>query len=151
MPNCGTLGLLFLHQFDFPAEAPHELTRIFNCLKDQHNDRQIGDRRGRNACEARLQSSSKSLPSGPDFADLLVDTKKHRLSICCTDRRDFYHQFWATPSRAVSNTVVPPISIELFRDLSAMKSFTLASTCSKSSRLVFGDRLGFVEGKSSKS
>ena len=41
-------GLLFLHHEEVPE---HEQVRIFNCYKGPLIDRQIGDRRGRNAME----------------------------------------------------------------------------------------------------
>ena len=62
-------SLLHLHRCGLEHGAPHELTRILNCLKDQHTDRQIGDRRGRNFTEGRLQAASKTLPNGPDFLE----------------------------------------------------------------------------------
>eukprot|EP00435_Cladocopium_sp_Y103_P022712 s4606_g5.t1 len=114
-------GLLFLHRTDLEKEAPHELTRVFNCLKDSSCDRQIGDRRGRNFTEGRLQAASKTLPNGPDFLELVVQPKKQRLSISVTDRRDFYHQFWCTDARAASNSVGPSLPISLLGDLDAAR------------------------------
>ena len=111
-------GLLYLHRQDLEFSAPHELTRVFNCLKDKEVDRQIGDRRGRNMVEGRLQSASKTLPNGPDFVELEVK-KGQKLAISVTDRRDFYHQFWVSPCRAATNSVGPSLPFALLQDLKA--------------------------------
>ena len=60
-------GLLVLHEFDVPKHYPEEQIKIFNAYKDQGNDRQIGDRRGRNAWEMRVAGPSKILPTGVDY------------------------------------------------------------------------------------
>ena len=136
-------GLLHLHQLDLESAAPHELTRVFNCLKDATTDRQIGDRRGRNHTEGRLQSASKTLPNGCDFLELWVP-KGMKLCISVTDRKDFYHQFWTSTSRAESNSVGPSLPLELLSDLEAVKSLALGTkVASKFRRLAEGDGLGF--------
>lgn len=42
-----------IHDTDLVACRRHELVRVFNCLKNEKIDRQIGDRRGRNAHEKK--------------------------------------------------------------------------------------------------
>ena len=89
-------GLLHIHDVDLVVSRRFELVRVFNCLKNASVDRQIGDRRGRNAVEMRVTGPSSTLPSGSDILDFYVDAKKESVSIICTDRRDFYHQFETT-------------------------------------------------------
>ena len=60
-------GLLHIHDVDIQKGARHELVRVFNCLKNAQCDRQIGDRRGRNAVEMRVLGPSASLPTGADL------------------------------------------------------------------------------------
>lgn len=149
-------NLLHLHRVDFEQHVPHELTRIFNCLKDQHTDRQIGDRRGRNFTEARLQAASKTLPNGPDFLELVLSPRRQRFSICVTDRRDFYHQFWVTDDRAISNSVGPSLPFSLLADLNAAHILAAGEKLRKKRpRVCRGDDLGvssrqafgFLEGR----
>ncbi len=97
-------GLLLLHEHDVPGLYPHECVRVFNCYKSPECDRRIGDRRGRNFCERKVQGPSKRLPAGPDvFEFFLHDDEQVHVSV--SDRRDFYHQFRATYARAISNTL----------------------------------------------
>lgn len=67
----------------------------------------IGDRRARNYVEGRLAAVSAGLPSAQSFMDLEVDVPLQRLSICCSDRKDFYHQIQVSPQRAASNGLWP--------------------------------------------
>eukprot|EP00435_Cladocopium_sp_Y103_P021911 s4510_g5.t1 len=82
-------GLLYLHQEEVEERKDFELVRIFNCYKNELVDRQIGDRRGRNAIEAVVKGPSSNLPSGSDLCDLVVDPKCQRLSISISDRKDY--------------------------------------------------------------
>ena len=135
-------GLLSLNRVDLESHAPHELTRVFNCLKDSTCDRQIGDRRGRNETEGRLQAASKTLPNGPDLLELFVPPGK-KICVSVTDRRDFYHQFWTTQSRAVSNSVGPALPLSLLSDLGAMSVLAAGENAKKKfKRLRCGDGLG---------
>ena len=106
-------------------------------------DRQIGDRRGRNAVEDRVTGPSLNLPSGTDLLDLHVDAQCETLSIICTDRRDFYHQFRTSQNRTMSNTVGPRIPLALLRDTKALEVFAAAKNAKKPPRSVAGDGLGF--------
>ena len=136
-------GLLHIHDVDIQKGARHELVRVFNCLKNAQCDRQIGDRRGRNAVEMRVLGPSASLPTGADLLDFALDVRSETLSIICTDRKDFYHQFATTGNRTRSNTVGPRIPLELLRDTEAMKAFAAAKVAKKQDRLKAGDGLGF--------
>ena len=136
-------GLLFLHQVDLPSHAPFEAVRVFNNFKSDLVDRQIGDRRGRNSVEARLTGPSSSLPAGVDLADLWISPKLQRFSINITDRSDFYHQFWSTENRAISNSVFPPLSYDDLKDTKAMTAFAVALAARGSDRLKVGDGLRF--------
>ena len=134
-------GLLVLHEFDVPTLYPDEQVKVFNCYKDASCDRQIGDRRGRNAYERKVEGPSKVLPAGPDLCEFDFDIRTHRLSVSITDRKDFYHQFRVPFSRAVSNTLGPSIprayleSTGAFADLLARKAMPI-------DRLTCGDQLG---------
>ena len=76
-------GLLHIHDTDLQKERPFEMVRVFNCFKNLEEDRQIGDRRGRNAVEHRVSGPSANLPSGADLLDLVVDASKETLSVIC--------------------------------------------------------------------
>ena len=122
--------------------------RVFNCLKNEKIDRQIGDRRGRNAHEKRVTGPSSDLPAGPDLLDLHVNAKVETLSVICTDRKDFYHQFQSSLNRTMSNTVGPLVPLDLLRDTSAFEAFAVAKSCRKPPRYLQGDGLGFSERQS---
>ena len=135
-------GLLHLHKVDLASSAPHEAVRVFNAFKDATCDRQIGDRRGRNAVEAKVEGPSSSLPAGPDFSDIMIRVGVERLSVNVTDRSDFYHQFWSSDNRKLSNTVFPPVADEKLRDCSA--SALCLKKAARKDRLMTGDRLGLT-------
>ena len=141
-------GLLHIHDVDIMRERRFELVRVFNCYKNSACDRQIGDRRGRNAVEGRVVGPSLSLPTGPDLLDLSLDCKSETLSIICTDRRDFYHQFSTTLNRTLSNTVGPTLPVEAVRDSLAFGRFLESKRSRYGSRLQQGDRLGTSERQS---
>ena len=109
-------GLLVLHECDVPGLYPHESIRIFNCYKNRSCDRQIGDRRGRNFCEMRLFGPSKLLPAGPDVFELFLEDGEE-VHVSISDRRDFYHQFRTTYTRAISNTLSPGLPVDLIEDI----------------------------------
>lgn len=133
------LGLLHLHKQPI---HPDGLVRIFGAMKDLSTHRQIGDRRGQNARESAVSGPSKNLPSGPDFVELHVNPKTHRLSICITDRKDFYHQIKTSEARAVSNTIGPSVPKTLLEDTKAYSAFLLRSAHRRRSRDRYGDDLG---------
>lgn len=141
-------GLLFIHDVDLQKERKFELVRVFNCLKNSSCDRQIGDRRGRNAVEGKVAGPSSYLPTGPCLLDLVVDAKSETLSIVCTDRRDFYHQFLATTNRTLSNTVGPRLPINLLQDTMAFSEFSSRARQKKPDRTVLGDQLGVSKRQS---
>ena len=132
------LDLLYIHDEDIPAQS---LVRIFGALKDRTTHRQIGDKRGQNARESRVQGPSKDLPAGPDFVDLFVDASKDSLLLSVTDRRDFYHQLKITESKAITNTIGPAIPRELLQDTKAFSHFMLRSSRKRYDRSRHGDLL----------
>ena len=138
-------GLLRIHDVDLQKERKYELARVFNCLKISEVDRQIGDRRGRNACECRLHGPSASLPTGPDLLDVRVENGKESLVVICTDRRDFYHQFKTSWNRTLSNSIGPAIPLSLLRDTEAIKLFAAAKNAKKPPRIAGGDKLGVTD------
>ena len=140
-------GLLFIHAFDIGSLCPHEYVKIFNCWKSQEADRQIGDRRGRNAVESKLEGPSCNLPTGFDLLDIAVSLPHQRVSISVTDRRDFYHQFKCSMTRAISNTLGPGIPAKLLEDTTAFSQFLFRDAMKKHDRLASGDDLGGISGR----
>ena len=138
-------GFLFMHTKDIQKERRHQLVRVFKCLKNEVNDRQIGDRRGRNAVEGRICGPSKQLPTGADLLDFQVDPTTHTLSIVCTDRRDFYHQFSTTLNRTMANTVGPHVPLDRLRSTQAFEEYTERVRGKKQPRVVRGDLLGLSD------
>ena len=130
-------GLLVLHD-DVPPR--HEWVRIFGCFKDAQRDRQIGDRRGRNSCEKKVNGPSAELPAGSDLCDIVFDPRCHSLHISVTDRSDFYHQIAVTRARALTNTLGPGFPESLVSETKAFQQFSLQSA-KKKSRLAHGDDL----------
>lgn len=133
--------LIMLHQERVPERPEFELVRIFNCYKAADRDRQIGDRRGRNAVEFKLKGPSSDLPSAVDICDLWVNLATQRLFLSITDRRDFYRQLWATRARAVSNTLGPGLPPDLVSDTAAYQQFLQQQAAHKFQRTVHGDHL----------
>ena len=141
-------GLLYLHGEEV---AQHEQVRVFNCYKNREVDRQIGDRRGRNAVECKLSGPSSLLPAASDLLDLMVKPGE-RLFISCSDRKGFYHQLWVSERRAVTNSLGPPLPVEWLRDTEAYAAYCLRISSKKYDRLQHGDRLhvgGAAPGKPS--
>ena len=134
-------GLLFLSDEDVPLFSQ---TRVFNNFKNLQVDRQIGDRRGMNLQEGKLEGPSRHLPAGSDLVDLHLDPVKESYRVFATDRRDFYHQFWVTPEKARENAVGPRVRLQDLRGLEEYDRFTKGQTFRKSpatSRETVGDRL----------
>lgn len=134
-------GLLRLHQEKLDSRQTCELVRVFNCYKAVDRDRQIGDRRGRNAVEGVLRGPSSNLPAGQDLCDLSIDLDRQRLHVSISDGRDFYHQLWVTKARAITNTLGPGLPVSLVDDTDAYKLFLLESSKRKYSRERHGDHL----------
>lgn len=133
-------NLLMVH--DEPVH-PDSFVKIFNCYKNATTDRQIGDRRGQNSLESRLLGPSRELPGGADVQDLVADARSQKLCLSVTDRRDFYHQLFATRSRAVSNTVGPGVPWSMLEGTKGYANYLLASSRKKkASPEARGDFLG---------
>ena len=133
--------LLLLHGCNIPDLFPEETVRIFNAYKSSSHDRQIGDRRGRNAVEARVEGPSRNLPNGTDLCELYVKKGSQSIHISVTDRRDFYHQIQASYTRALSNTVGPGVPAWMVEDTSAFATLMLTRSKKKSDRMKMGDQL----------
>ena len=103
------LGLLYLKESYDDQVDPDDAVRVFNAYKNESCDRQIGDRRSRNYRERRLQGPSSLLPCGPALLGIRVDPLRESLSISITDRKDFYHQLFSAPRKAVHNSLYPPL------------------------------------------
>ena len=139
------LGLLRLYHE--PLVEGH-FTRVFNAFKDQHNDRQIGDRRIPNSRECAIDGPSAFLPPGFLLASLQVQKWKEALRCSMTDRRDFYHQARVSMSRARSNMVPFSFPYQKFSGFAAMKIWEeelKGLTCKD--RLHVGDGFGGIVEK----
>eukprot|EP00435_Cladocopium_sp_Y103_P065176 s223_g27.t1 len=64
--------LLELHSAKVVSPGCEGKVKIFNAYKSPEHDRQIGDRRWRNAFEGRIPGPSKTLPTGAQICRLLV-------------------------------------------------------------------------------
>ena len=113
-------GLLMLSPKPIDYSMKSSHLRVFNCYKSPVQDRQIGDRR------------------------------RQRLAICLSDRKDFYHQFKVSASRAEANALWPPLKLE---DLAGTKAYDRllaqqAANKKKKPREAVGDFLGGLPEKS---
>ena len=136
------LGLLYLHRDTRVLDHPHEAVRVFNAYKAADRDRQIGDKRGRNACESKMLGPSAHLPCGSDLADLVVPLPSHRVWISTTDRKDFYHQLKVTAPKAETNTLLPMVAPKLLQETKAYAEYLERSSKKKYDRKIHGDMLG---------
>ena len=118
-------GLLFLRNQPIEEDNMHLSMRFFNNYKNPTTDRMIGDRRARNYVEGRLVSASRRLPSAQCLLDLEISPGCQRLSICASDRRDFYHQMKVSEQRAASNAVFPLVTLSAIEGTAAFKSWVL--------------------------
>ena len=125
-------GLLYVHRESTDA---NRYVRIFNAYKNEELDRQIGDRR------ISEFGPSSCLPAASDFSEISLDPRKQTLSISITDRRDFYHQFWASRKKALVNTLGPPIEIEALKDTKGFSLFALENAKKRYRREKHGDML----------
>ena len=112
-------GLLHLEEAR-EDDDPTLAMRFFNCYKNETTDRMIGDRRSRNYVEGRLAGVSSGLPSAQCLFDLEIELPVQRISICASDRKDFYHQLGVPTTRARTNRLYPPLRIS---DLKSTKAF----------------------------
>ena len=136
-------GLLFLRAPDEGDLRPHDTMRVFNCYKNSSCDRQITDRRSRNYLESRILGDSRGLPAAFALSILEVRPFEQRLSICCSDRKDFYHQFAVSAARAATNVCAPAVDAEKLKDTLAYRRMLDRAEKSKSaSREQRGDFLG---------
>ena len=116
------LGLLVLHPMSTVHPGPEQKVKIFNAYKSDLCDRQIGDRRLKNAQEGRISGPSKDLPCGPLITRLFVP-EGHGLRVCITDRSDYYHQMAVSFERSRGNLVWPPMKLKDFSGTRALQEF----------------------------
>ena len=114
-------GLLVLCTDGPPRERPYEGIKLFNAAKSATTDRQIADRRGRNWVEGTIAGPSRELPTGVALSCLCVRPAEQTLSICVTDRKDYYHQLMVPPRRSLRNVLVPPVATTKLRDTQAFR------------------------------
>ena len=129
------------------SEAPQDIrccTKVFNNYKDKSKDRQIGDRRGQNKVEGRIQCGSETLPTAQ--ALLQLSPVRWRELLCCsiTDRKDFYHQFAVSWEKMSLNAIYPWPLLSEVRDVGASTRFVenFMTKKKKADREVEGDHLG---------
>lgn len=138
-------GLLAL----FPDLPPGGATcRVFNCYKNESQDRQIGDRRMPNMGEfSLLQGPSKHLPGGYLLTSIHVP-RGCTLFGSATDRKDFYHQARVSRERAHSNVLPFSYPRSVFAGSAALDFLVgLESSKKDKSRRVAGDQLrGIPQG-----
>ncbi len=114
------LGLLRL--VDAPSREGF-YTRVFNCYKDEKNDRQIGDRRHVNKHEYHLGGPSIRLPTGQMMVNLYCQKWKENLRGSITDRRDFYHQAKVSLEGSASNVLHGSFALSRFRGTAAFDDY----------------------------
>ena len=118
--------------------------KIFNNYKSAECDRQIRDRRERNAWEGRIPGPSAALPLGTMIGRLAVPAGLG-LKVCITDRSDYYHQLAVSSERSRANVVWPPFPLGKFLEFQAYKAYLQkAKTRQKVDRTVHGDELDGV-------
>ena len=96
-------------------------SRVFNNFKSKDADRQIGDRRGQNFKEGRIQGQSQFLPSAISLLQLSPVRHSELLVGAATDRKDFYHQFQVSFERATTNFMYPFFPAGELKELGAYK------------------------------
>ena len=116
------LGLLVLHSAVSVGGGADDKVKIFNAYKSSQWDRQIGDRRLRNAVEGRIPGPSKELPCGPLITRLCIP-EGCGLKVCVTDRSDFYHQMGVTLERSKTNCIWPPMPLACFQNTQACREY----------------------------
>ena len=131
-------GLLRIHNRHVD---PISFVRIFNARKSETVDRQIGDRRGANGQESKLPGPSRLLPSGSDIMEIVCDPSCETIRVSITDRKDFYHQIWASPEKSWRNTLAPPIPIAEVCKSKAFVSFQASLSKGRYARDRHGDHL----------
>ena len=136
------LGLLVLHPRSQITTGDSGRVKIFNAFKSAQHDRQIGDRRERNAWEARIPGPSSSLPVGSLITKLCIP-KGHGVRLCVTDRSDYYHQIAVSHERSRTNLVWPPMPLGKFVHMKAYQKYVEKAKSSRKpiGRTVHGDCL----------
>ena len=133
--------LLVVHDDCGIETRSHEKVKVFNAMKSRSLDRQIGDRRGRNSVESKVEGDSIFLPAGSDLLDLQFSPSCQNLWLYASDRKDFYHQIWATVRRSKTNTLGPALRKEDLLGTQGFEDF-LRRSKKKYLRTEHGDRLG---------
>ena len=86
--------------------ADGDTAPVFFVPKDEDRDRQILDRRSRNARERRVLSATPTMPQCQLLARLHLPSQQCLLG-SCDDLQDFYHCFKVSRGRALSTPVGP--------------------------------------------
>ena len=116
-------GLLRIYPVQHGPKKPFAYVKIFNNYKSDDKDRQIGDRRGANSQEGRLQGASSTLPTGVCLLSLCPTRYVQQLRGSVCDRRDYYHQFHISDQKASLNALFPPLRLSELLHLRAAEKF----------------------------
>eukprot|EP00435_Cladocopium_sp_Y103_P038224 s1199_g10.t1 len=119
-------------------------TKVFNNFKSAEVDRQIGDRRGQNYVEGRIDNGpSHGLPTAASLLSICPERFQQVLVGSIADRKDFYRQFWVTDERARTNAVFPPMTLGALQGTQAFDVFEKQFMCRgrRQGREEIGDQL----------
>ena len=104
---------------EIPGYDRHQLIPV---AKDEHVDRIVHDKRPRNEQEHRLFGRSRSMPSGPDFAEVQLDLEgKYVCRVSADDLEDFYPSFDASAEMGRTNAVSMEIPASEFAGTRALR------------------------------
>ena len=117
------------------------LRRMRPSKMTESRDRQIGDRRGEPS-RVPHQGPFGLLNFSLRFGRHLHQPKKSPSFHCTTDRKDLYHQIWASPSRAVTDSLGPGLEPSLLEGIDALNLFLLEKAPKGKKREDVGDGLG---------
>ena len=116
-------GLLRIYPVQHGPKKPFAYVKVFNNYKAVDKDRQIGDRRGANSQEGRLQGASSTLPTQVCLLSLCPTRYVQQLRGSVCDRRDYYHQFHVSDQKASLNALYPPLRLSELLHLRAADDF----------------------------
>ena len=126
------------------SESPPQgenYSRVFNNLKNEKMDRQIGDRRLMNSAERAIKGPSRNLPGGYMMTSLHCPLGQCLRGIV-TDRKDFYHQAAVTRERAKTNCLPFSYDVHGFEGTVALQRMQEAIAGGGKDRTIVGDCYG---------
>lgn len=94
------------------------------------------------ACPGRLPGLSRFLPTAASLGVLEAMPDQQRVSVCVSDRKDFYHQFSVSPQRAATNALWPCLHGHDVLLLRAYKRHVEGGNAVRFDRPKHGDAIG---------